>query len=260
MSKKFLVREATGLRIATLLIVLTLLCMFAPVAFSAEEETREYVGMSTCLGCHEDTGKRFKLTSHYANVVDSEEGLGGGCESCHGPGSVHADSANKRDIIRNSSEQCFNCHMAKKAQFQLQHHHPVLEGRMSCSDCHNLHGSEIETLSVVALQKSDQACFKCHKELKGPFVFEHDPMRDGCQTCHNPHGTVYDKLLIADQTSLCLRCHWEPSFNNVNGGLGGVPHGVNAGGGGDYFIGRGQECIDHHRAPHGSNIWRTFNR
>lgn len=96
--------------------------------------------------------------------------------------------------------------------------------------------------------------------MKGPFVFEHDAMREGCQTCHNPHGSVYDKMLVADQTNLCLRCHWEPAFNATGGGLGAIQHGVHAGAGGDYYIGQGQECVDHHRATHGSNIWKTLNR
>lgn len=220
-----------------------------------------YVGSETCAACHEETTKEFSLTSHVQVLVeDNEEALGGGCESCHGPGSLHADSQNRKDIVRYSEEKCFSCHMEKRGEFLLQHHHPVTEGRMKCTDCHNPHASEIETTNVVSINSSDEQCFKCHKEMKGPFVFEHDAMREGCQTCHNPHGSVYDKMLIADQTNVCLRCHWEPAFNTATGGIGGVEHGTHAGDGGDYYIGRGQECIDHHRAVHGSNIWKTLNR
>ena len=220
-----------------------------------------YVGVETCTACHDDVGQRFKLTSHYKGVMEEEGVLGGGCEACHGPGSLHAESTEKKDIVRYSPENCFTCHMGKRAEFQLQHHHPVVEGKMTCTDCHNPHETEAESLaSVTSLQKSDQACFKCHKEMKGPYVFEHDAMREGCQTCHNPHGSTYDRMLIADQTNLCLRCHWEPAFNTSTGGLGGVSHGAHAGAGGEYNIGRGAECIDHHRAPHGSNIWKTLNR
>jgi len=212
----------------------------------------EYVGTETCVSCHEEAAERFKLTSHYKGVMEKEEVLGGGCESCHGAGSVHADSMNKTDIVRYSADNCFKCHMGERAQFQMQHHHPVPEGKVKCTDCHNPHATEMEALqSVTSLQSSDQKCFECHKEMKGPFVFEHDPMREGCQTCHNPHGSVYDKMLVADQSNLCLRCHWEPAFNTT-GGIGGVTH--------NYYIGSGEECIDHHRAPHGSNIWKTLNR
>jgi len=237
---------------------LMLVCVLA-ISFSTQAdagssaiEGAEYVGAETCMSCHEEVAERFKLTAHYKGVMEKEEVLGGGCESCHGPGSVHAESMNKSDIVRYSSDNCFNCHMGKRAEFQLQHHHPVPEGKVKCTDCHTPHATEMEKIqSITSLQKSDQKCLECHKEMKGPFVFEHDPMREGCQTCHNPHGSVYDKMLIADQTNLCLRCHWEPAFNTT-GGIGGVTH--------NYYIGSGEECIDHHRAPHGSNIWKTLNR
>lgn len=223
-------------------------------------EDAQYIGSKTCAACHEKQAQEFTLTSHSRVLAEKGKVLGGGCEACHGPGSSHADSQSKKDIVRYSPENCFSCHMEKRGEFLLQHHHPVPEGRMKCTDCHSPHKAELETMNTVSIQKSDQACFKCHKNLKGPYVFEHDPMREGCQTCHNPHGSVYDKMLIADQTNLCLRCHWEPAFNTATGRIGGVEHGTHAGDGGDYNIGRGQECIDHHRAPHGSNIWKTLNR
>ena len=65
-----------------------------------------------------------------------------GCESCHGPGSLHVKSGGAAHTIinpRKSPETCFQCHLEVRAQFQLPHHHPVLEGKMSCADCHNPH-------------------------------------------------------------------------------------------------------------------------
>ncbi len=219
----------------------------------------EYVGMETCAACHEDQVKRYRLESHYGtSLEEGEKIVGEACESCHGPGSLHAESAgDKSKIIRYSPERCFACHVDKKAQFQLQYHHPVTEGQMSCMDCHDMHNTGTATHAITDLERSNEKCFKCHKEMKGPFVFEHDPVRDGCQVCHEPHGGVYNKLLVADDNALCLRCHWEPNTNNAQGNIGGVAHGTGAG---NYFIGPGQGCVDHHRSPHGSNTWRTFNR
>ncbi len=220
----------------------------------------EYVGMETCATCHEEVVKNYRLESHYGTSLEEGEKIKGeACESCHGPGSLHVDgSSDKSKIIRYSPERCFACHADKKAQFQLQYHHPVPEGQMTCLDCHEMHNADRAVHSPTSLERSsDEKCFKCHKEMKGPFVFEHDAMREGCTTCHEPHGAVYTKLLVADDNALCLRCHWEPNANNTaTGNLGGVPHGS----GGNYFIGNGEECVDHHRSVHGSNVWRTFNR
>jgi predicted CXXCH cytochrome family protein len=40
-------------------------------------------------------------------------------------------------------------------------------------------------------------------------VFEHEVMREGCTTCHAPHGSVNARLLIARNATLCLRCHFQ---------------------------------------------------
>lgn len=227
---------------------------------AGDTQEAEYVGMETCASCHEAQAKRFPLTAHFQAHAPGTESPGGNCESCHGPGKAHAEAGGgKGTIIRESAEQCFRCHLEKRGEFQLQFHHPVPEGRMKCSSCHSVHETGSLTSTVTSVGRTDERCFTCHKEMKGPFVFEHDAMREGCAVCHNPHGAVYDKMLVADQTTVCLRCHWEQSFNTSSGQLGGVRHGSGTGGG-DYFIGRGEECVDHHRAPHGSNIWRTFNR
>ena len=110
----------------------------------------------------------------------------------------------------------------------------------------------------ASLQRPNETCFKCHKEFKGPYVFEHEPLRENCQVCHEPHGGVYEKLLVASPDSLCLRCHWEQATNTTQGTLGGVGHGRRTGA--NYEIGEGEECIDHHKAVHGSNEYKTFNR
>ena len=43
---------------------------------------------------------------------------------------------------------------------------------------------------------NEEACLKCHVDKRGPFVFEHAPVRiEGCETCHIPHGSMNAKLL-----------------------------------------------------------------
>ncbi len=220
----------------------------------------KYIGMDQCAICHEDVVKHYRIESHYGtSLQEGEKIVGEACESCHGPGSLHADnSGDKTKIIRYSPERCFTCHTDVRAQFQLQYHHPIEKEHVRCLDCHNIHNSQDAAFhDTTDLERNNEKCFKCHKEFKGPFVFEHDPMREGCQTCHEPHGSVFNKLLIADINALCLRCHWQPSTNTANANIGGLAHGP---AGEDAFIGAGEKCIDHHRAPHGSNSWRTLDR
>lgn len=233
-------------------------------AWKESQKDATYVGAETCDSCHDDVVKRHRLSTHYGTMGPGIGKQGDmkeeACESCHGPGSLHADEGNPRLITKTSVEACFACHADQRAKFNLQFNHPVIEGRVSCADCHQIHAPVTTMSGRASLQRPNETCFKCHKEFKGPYVFEHEPMRENCQVCHEPHGGVYDKLLVADQSSLCLRCHWEQATNTAAGKIGGVGHGVKPGAGGEYEIGEGEDCIDHHRAVHGSNFYKTFNR
>lgn len=222
----------------------------------------EYVGAETCstADCHQTEHRYFHLNKH-ANVSiditdeDAEAGQVEACETCHGPGSVHVENRGKKsgDILVGDLRTCFSCHLNVKGQFALQHHHPVLEGQMSCMDCHDMHGDDVRSSGRATLLGDDEECFSCHKEMRGPFVFEHDAMRDGCASCHSVHGSINDKLLVAGQSITCLRCHWEPGFNTSSASIGSHGHSNHA-------VGAGQDCIDCHTAVHGSNIWRSLRK
>ena len=146
-----------------------------------------------------------------------------GCESCHGPGSLHVKSGGAAHMIinpRKSPETCFQCHLDVRAQFQLPHRHPVLEGKMSCADCHNPHkgiaikggGTNVQQSlkgGGMAFLSRNETCFQCHTAQRGPFVYEHEAMRQGCVVCHSPHGSVNQRLLNERNQTLCLKCHFQ---------------------------------------------------
>ena len=52
-----------------------------------------------------------------------------------------------------------------------------------------------------------ELCTSCHAEKRGPFLWEHAPSRDGCATCHDPHGTSNERMLVSKPPILCQRCH-----------------------------------------------------
>ncbi len=166
---------------------------------------------------------------------------------CHGPGSLHVDQSGGKDNIINPHKNpsiCFSCHLDKKLEFRLPYHHPVLEGRMSCTDCHSAHGEEVKPWSATTLNDVNQACFKCHKDQRGPFVWEHEALREGCTTCHKVHGSIHEKMLVARDNNLCLRCHTQVNFPTVGLQSG---HSTRMTQGTCFSAG----C---HTAPHGSNF------
>jgi predicted CXXCH cytochrome family protein len=141
---------------------------------------------------------------------------------------------------------CYTCHRTVEAQFALPFHHRVPEGLMKCTDCHNPHG----TMNHFMLAQTHwEACVRCHVEERGPFLYEHPPVRVmGCVACHNPHGGVNNFLLVRRQIRfVCLQCH--TGFH----GQAGVPHGRLG------FQTAGA-CTRCHIAVHGSNFDETLLR
>jgi DmsE family decaheme c-type cytochrome len=104
-----------------------------------------------------------------------------------------------------ASETCYSCHPAIRAKMQRTSHHPVREGVMGCEDCHNPHDGS--TPMMIKASFTNELCYECHTEKRGPFLWEHAPVREDCTNCHDIHGSNHDKLLIAKQPYLCQRCH-----------------------------------------------------
>ena len=50
-------------------------------------------------------------------------------------------------------------------------HMPIREGKITCSDCHNPHGSVTEKL--IRQASVNEVCYTCHAEKRGPFLWEH---------------------------------------------------------------------------------------
>jgi len=211
-----------------------------------------YVGNAACQDCHAELVRAFPASPH-GRFDHPGAALAGqtGCESCHGPGGKHIESGGQAAFIINPGRDpaaCFQCHLAVRAEFSLPQHHPVPEGHMACGQCHDPHGTDLfKPAGGLAMARADESCAQCHRDQTRPFVFAHDALQEGCTTCHDPHGSIRQKLLVADDPSLCLRCHAQTQSVNRRIYIGNLDHTT--------FLQMGT-CwtAGCHTAVHGSNV------
>ncbi len=179
-----------------------------------------FVGMDTCAGCHEDKVKAFADTLHGKKANSRTPTAKDGCESCHGPGSVHVDAGGSKDTIArfgkdgnqtadNQSATCLQCH---ERTWPVWQHGKHAARNVTCTDCHSIHrGSDNHQLKE---KFQPDVCAQCHKNVKADLARQsHHPVREGkvlCSDCHNPHGTTSDKNVRAGSPNdLCFKCHTE---------------------------------------------------
>jgi DmsE family decaheme c-type cytochrome len=194
---------------------------------------------ATCLTCHAGGSKR----THWEGSTHQARGTA--CTSCH---TMHT-----RDRVLTKLTQpevCFTCHKQQRAEINRTFRHPIPEGKVTCSDCHNPHGS-----IGRALMKRDsvvETCFQCHAEKRGPFVHSHEPVTEDCSICHNPHGTVADSMLKIRPPFLCHQCH-TPHGGNVASLRGQTGQAATITGKSGVNITQGRGCLNCHTQIHGSN-------
>ena len=208
----------------------------------------QFVGSSACTECHEGVTSAFHDATHAKLMAPGDNATEIGCESCHGAGSVHVRSGGGAGTIINpdrSPETCFQCHVDKRGEFNLPHAHQL--GKMTCSDCHESHEGDAVMGGGTQLASANDTCLQCHEAQRGPYVFEHEALRDNCTTCHNPHGSVNDKMLKARNATLCLQCHFQQQTVTGQILIGGRDHAA--------FLQRGT-CwtAGCHEAVHGSHV------
>lgn len=213
-------------------------------------------GAAACMRCHNDTMTmaHFKRTGHArANI---------GCVSCHAmhqdphdrppqgdmllpdpankgktgkdprvkgdtfpQTSVFVQAAPRRKLLKaDEVTLCGQCHKPELNEFRHNFHHPVPEGRLVCSDCHDIHprrANDQKTAAHTRLRSAKEMCVTCHAETAGPFVYEHDPVvgltGDGCTECHRPHGSQNPKMLTTFSRGVCAQCHTDKANNHHPG-------------------------------------------
>jgi len=210
--------------------------------------------LDTCLNCHSKDLSRANIwrSSHTeADVV---------CSNCH---SIHKAATPKFLLAKKQIDLCYTCHADVRAQFDMPVKHRVNEGFMQCSDCHNPHGAFAPPTRtglrprMLEQYTNEEPCLRCHADKRGPFVFEHPPVKvEGCEGCHVPHGSTNARLLTRPVVfTVCLECH------NGAGNFGRQGDGIKIQSGShNMFDPKYRNCTTCHVRIHGSNAAPNFLR
>jgi DmsE family decaheme c-type cytochrome len=218
--------------------------------FNRQESARQKA--ARCLACHEET----KTLAFWNMNRHSTEDVA--CNDCH---SVH--SARGPELLKSGEPYvCFDCHRNIRAKTDKQSHHPIREGRIKCTDCHDPMGtfstlpmasySAYDTFGSNKMIRADavnELCYKCHAEKRGPQVWTHPPVEESCLICHQVHGSNHSRLLDKRVPQLCQSCH-DVEANHVS-----TPYTKQSGFRGNapsnHFYARA--CLNCHTNVHGSN-------
>ena len=202
-----------------------------------------------CLSCHQSGARiNWQGSQHASNDA--------ACTNCHQV-HVHKDPVL---IKQTQAEKCFTCHAEQRSQIFRFSHHPIREGKVGCSDCHNPHGSAgPKLLKEVTV---NEVCYNCHAEKRGPLAWEHQPVRENCLTCHNPHGSNQPRLLIQRAPYLCQECHTNSSHQAAPQSGQQLPGKTGFNGAlSTNFRAFARGCVNCHSQIHGSNspggMWFT---
>ncbi|OGL07164.1 MAG: hypothetical protein A3I03_06390 [Candidatus Rokubacteria bacterium RIFCSPLOWO2_02_FULL_68_19] len=202
------------------------------ITFAKNDRTPVEKRNAICLQCHEKTARLFwRGSPHESRDV--------ACTNCH---QVMEQVSDKFQLKKASViETCGQCHLQKRAQTMRSSHMPLREGKMTCTSCHNPHGTV--TPALLKENSLNETCYTCHAEKRGPFLWTHAPVNESCANCHDPHGSNHEKMLKVARPRLCQQCHIETRHPTH-------PYGRDTASL-RYVMGR--QCSNCHFAIHGSN-------
>jgi predicted CXXCH cytochrome family protein len=195
------------------------LCLKCHTALAAKAGLpyRKDLVTKACSDCHTDAFLfkpnlrwRHPYLSHHADLA---------CTRCHAP---HG-SDRRADLVQNPPALCYACHKDVSNQFVRMSHHPINEGRISCSDCHSIHSPDWAQLRYQDFrfygapqfrfpdpERYNQACLKCHnyllltglgvsgfsiKNTENLHQVHLDRAYAACTDCHVPHGSQWTHLM-----------------------------------------------------------------
>lgn len=181
-----------------------------PVTFTKNSKNSADEKNNACLTCHSGGNRLFwKGGPHQSRSMTCVQ-----CHTGHGADKEVPTSSEVRynsplsenhTLKKQQPELCVDCHQMRRAQLQRSSHMPYREGKVTCTSCHNPHGSANPKQLIQATVNEN--CLTCHTERRGPFLYEHPPVMENCANCHEPHGTNNPQLLKVRAPRVCDTCH-----------------------------------------------------
>jgi len=200
-----------------------------PDAMNLPSELEAGDATAMCLSCHGGN-----TAAHWGGSMHDSQDVT--CASCH---KVHTSWTDDAALVnREISETCLSCHKDMRKHLMQRSRHPLKEGLMSCVSCHDPHGTPTE--GAIAAMTPNDKCYECHADKRGPFLFEHQPVREDCGTCHDPHGSNQTMMLTAAPPRLCQSCHLFGHHQTVPGES-------------TQIWNQNRSCVNCHPRIHGSN-------
>jgi DmsE family decaheme c-type cytochrome len=202
------------------------------ITFAKNDPTPVAKRNEMCQSCHSKGDRVFwRGSAHESRDV--------ACTTCH---RVMENISPRHQLAKPTQiETCGTCHLQKRAQQMRSSHMPLREGKMTCTSCHNPHGTVSQ--SLLKETSINDTCFTCHAEKRGPFLWQHAPQNESCMNCHDPHGSNHERMLKVAKPRLCQQCHNETQHPTN-------PYGRDAA---SLKFVLGRQCLNCHVNIHGSN-------
>jgi DmsE family decaheme c-type cytochrome len=180
-----------------------------PMRFGKDSPNSVAEKNAVCEECH-------SRGSHLFWKGSPHESRGLACVDCHqvkqeihtplsSEARYNAPLTENRNMKKSQPELCLQCHQMRRAQLQRSSHMPYREGKVTCTSCHNPHGTPNPKQLIQA--STNENCLSCHTERRGPFLWEHPPVIENCANCHEPHGSSNPQLLKTRMPRVCDSCH-----------------------------------------------------